>query len=819
MYSFLRQLVAMSEAKCVGAVRYTTTTGRVDVLAEAPLPACDDGRARASMECVRPGLEDVLGVESRWQRPYLWDMVPRSGPRGEDEEEASVLIGRTGVSWPWVADKQGGPPGVYNYLVFVDSDILVPRGRNTEDESERSTEYVQDFMYGDYVKEFVTAARLWFDWASEHQAGVRALLKDGDSTHEAFMEQLSSKHVLPIAVDEFAEFLSGYCSASAASRVSMPARIDGLAKITETFCPSGECGCFGASGGRVGDEDGCPRLCHATVDRLPRLHVLGRLATWETRFWENNRSTHWATDEWRAWRKQGLEALKEAVQFLYADVDFAAANNWTLLRAFTAYAIERLIVDDEHISAWTQGEPHASTLECPAKLAVLARMLLTSPKWTVETIEALTTVLAEYGYRVLKIPRRLDIVSHLRQSMRSEPALHVLKPYYRDHFFHAIEVCLLGHALLLSHVRQRSVPDPDDELVAHLADKRRTSRIALLRQWWVAALLHDTGYGVETLKGALTLMDFFAAHPAVDSFTSGVRHGVSKLGTAFNSYPDLEDETGRGHDHGVVMAHYLNTVIAKLGAVYSDDYTLAARAIAFHNSRLPAVDGKSDPLAALLIVCDSLQEWRRAHLGFGRASATILTRIMGAGEAPGGETFGPVDTFGFGISPRTNPARSAAGFCWDSDSVLTVDLTYADSINENSGVFFLWLDATYNLQRVDLTELDLDVQIRYRTPKPKGRRRQYDRLQDCVREVPILFMDRWLDLARNGQPGSAVWYDYDEPSQTETLTLSVKELNVENRREPVLGGTIGDFYEALREWPGYFDDRNSTEDSGVRRVI
>ena len=121
------------------------------------------------------------------------------------------------------------------------------------------------------------------------------------------------------------------------------------------------------------------------------------------------------------------------------------------------------------------------------------------------TIEATVWLISRYAHDVLGVEPRLDITSHLLQSVRSEPALHVLRQYYRDHFLHALEVCFLGQ-LLLEKARTRTGRRLIDICRAIL---RVASDEEVLREWYVAALFHDNGYALELLRGARDTLKFY----------------------------------------------------------------------------------------------------------------------------------------------------------------------------------------------------------------------------------------------------------------------------------------------------------------------
>ena len=110
-------------------------------------------------------------------------------------------------------------------------------------------------------------------------------------------------------------------------------------------------------------------------------------------------------------------------------------------------------------------------------------------------------LLSEHAHHALGVPEQIDLRAHLLQAARGEPALHVLKAYYRDHFFHALEVCFLGHFLLeLGLTPSRSLWQLIGQRLGLRGDREKKHR-TVLRLWYVTSLLHDVGYGIDVLKG------------------------------------------------------------------------------------------------------------------------------------------------------------------------------------------------------------------------------------------------------------------------------------------------------------------------------
>ena len=120
-------------------------------------------------------------------------------------------------------------------------------------------------------------------------------------------------------------------------------------------------------------------------------------------------------------------------------------------RGLQAYFLSRAL-DASHggrSEYWTSPAPGQNELaRALSSTARAAQHILGDLPLDNKTIQSLMWLLSEYSHHTLGVPERIDLRSHLLQAARGEPALHSLKTYHRDHFFHALEVTFLGHFLL-----------------------------------------------------------------------------------------------------------------------------------------------------------------------------------------------------------------------------------------------------------------------------------------------------------------------------------------------------------------------------------
>jgi hypothetical protein len=421
-----------------------------------------------------------------------------------------------------------------------------------------------------------------------------------------------------------------------------------------------------------------------------------------------------------------------------------------------------------------------------------------------KTIDALIWAVSQYAHEYLEVEPRLDITSQLLFSARNEPGLHVLKQYYRDHFFHALEVCFLGHSILLKEVPTFG------RLLDYIAILPCFSgnHKKVLKLWYVAALLHDIGYAIEEFKGMSDAFKFFGCSDELAMFTNSLENLVRELSEKVcdNKSQDYGYEIGEkpGEDHGVASALHLEGLLRRIGKddprVTIEEYKPAIRAIMLHNLRTRKVIFEKDPLGFLLVLCDTIEEWNRPRLSFATAPIQILAWLQGY---RGGES----DLDG----PLINVDIEHKG------GELNFKLEYDNSINRDAGAFNLWLDSSCNLQRLDFSGLTLDIRVEYITPIYCSRRtwqekQQYHRLQDAMKDTHMTFLKNWFprQTVDGHLSNKAIEYYVSQSgvSQQENLVLDLRQLS---KLKPITKD-IDEFRNCLKEWRYYNEDRDFVGD-------
>lgn len=301
--------------------------------------------------------------------------------------------------------------------------------------------------------------------------------------------------------------------------------------------------------------------------------------------------------------------------------------------------------------------------------------------------EALITMLSWYAHEVVGVPLDLPVDRLLRKAFQAESALFALRPFYRDHLYHAIDVCMLGDLLLSNDIdggyRVSSLPGD--------------ARV----QWYIAGLLHDIGYVVEVAGGGILALESLHSNQVLElrnRLDSAHRDAMQEFCESAYEKVDLRRNPCvlNGIDHGVASAA---SILEHLGDAGSK-FRPAIDAVIAHNLHPEyPIDQTSHPLSALLVLCDELQEWGRSTV-----QAALHARHVAA-------------TRNLGEYPLTKLRPLQHLGIRGKDGTTRFSLQYRPPGEHQADVAYLWLSKCANLQRV---RWDVDVgpwQIELNTPQ------------------------------------------------------------------------------------------------------
>jgi hypothetical protein len=290
----------------------------------------------------------------------------------------------------------------------------------------------------------------------------------------------------------------------------------------------------------------------------------------------------------------------------------------------------------------------------------------------------------------------------------------------------------------------------------------------------------------------------------------------------------------------VLAASSLSRILHAIGPKTASRFEPAVRAIAFHNTRFPAVDAGVDPVAALLILCDTVQEWGRSSLGFDKSPAVLLSRMMEASKVPEEDQFGPVQRYGVNVGPyprSLKPGCQPDSYRWVKSNQLLIELDYGRQSLKDCAAKFTWADMTYNLQRVDFSPWDAKIEVQVSVPIPTAEddsniqvhlskiKTQLEYFGEFVDDQQVRFIENWFRTAYENDPNNAVrsWIGIRNESDATWTELKRGELTPDNYRRarevvtfnlqelgrlylaetPLMGGHVGHFLGAIKAWSVY----------------
>ncbi|MBM4285504.1 MAG: hypothetical protein FJ128_09680 [Deltaproteobacteria bacterium] len=361
-------------------------------------------------------------------------------------------------------------------------------------------------------------------------------------------------------------------------------------------------------------------------------------------------------------------------------------------------------------------------------------------------VDASLYLLAEYAHRVEQLPLNIPLYQILTGHIwANEAILYTIQDNYRDHHHHVWNVCLLGMVLLEAGLVTRL--DPDWEKDANLARQRR-------RNWLLAGLLHDIGYGLNLNRHMLGHLNFLQGSPCLTQFLKGLNdyhdRSARELSVELDKWINFGKLQGT-LDHGVVSALYLlfldrapqrpeEPVLP--AQAWLKDIPEAFVATGKHNLDGVTISPKDDPLALLLLLCDHLQEWDRPHI-----DAMHLRRSMSASLHRPGQTV----TLG-----KTVLRCLKANLSWQSDRVhlscnqpVQIKLYYKDAGQERFQPAVIWCQNTYEFQRINFAEWPADLEIDLEVIHPVS--------QELSRGLRLWEMDLFEDFARKDQECLGLW--------------------------------------------------------------
>lgn len=354
-------------------------------------------------------------------------------------------------------------------------------------------------------------------------------------------------------------------------------------------------------------------------------------------------------------------------------------------------------------------------------------------------------LLAELARREFGVPSAIDVEGTLRSFARVEPALHLWRDAYRDHLLHAADVCILGW-LLLDSVQPRT----GETLANSVAAMLGMSEKDVYCNWFLAALMHDVGYALDAIRQAVDHVAYLKS-----DYLEQLRDQLAaNIGDASE---DIERSVPNGFaganprdlDHGIVGFLHLENVLEKTIKDPRKRAMLQPACVAVQKHSLPfPIHFASEPIAALLVLCDELQEWERPRVS-GRKLAAGARDLVAGYETTSPPTAKALESLMLrGIEAIPDEER----FRFTGDA-LECRLTYGPPELGKFWPQMVCLEKCHNLQRIDPAGLPFRLRVRLVNQYLSGfstKEDGFEALRSYALRHPGLGLVEFVDGSRDG---------------------------------------------------------------------
>jgi hypothetical protein len=275
-----------------------------------------------------------------------------------------------------------------------------------------------------------------------------------------------------------------------------------------------------------------------------------------------------------------------------------------------------------------------------------------------EELMAKIGLVEEYAYTVYGLDRDMRFKEKLFSLFPFEVVLYLMKPAFRDHLFHVLQVYLLGELLLESILPLKNTPGESDRLwkewtkpinEKHKGLRELEARGLLGKNWVFAALFHDIGFIYDAIRQVITQTASPQSQELKNAFEE-LKFALFTIDEDFHKsdeFKELKSETDASDilpehmDHGVFGAIEGKALHNKLFKNVNEhnDLSWAIKAIYKHNLGGVTIDYNNEPLSFLLFLCDHLQEWDRPRGDRAKMAQEFVFSLYRIGdEHPSGES-------------------------------------------------------------------------------------------------------------------------------------------------------------------------------------
>jgi hypothetical protein len=372
-----------------------------------------------------------------------------------------------------------------------------------------------------------------------------------------------------------------------------------------------------------------------------------------------------------------------------------------------------------------------SLAAAPHSAIRLERGSLVKPE---DFLDGLLHLVDRFAHVELGVDENLHIREHLMRAVGAEVRRHLRERHYRDHLLHVVDVFLLGHILLAAQAPwSGGTAERLIEFIRRTAGPKRgrpsgeADARAVMRDWAVAALLHDIDYQLaaagDRLDASGAAESFFAlSRPIRCDWVDMARLQTGRWEERLNAFashcrgardgwfPAIEkDEVAR---HGVMSALRVAQILAHVdceahnaprppGLPLMRSYRRALHAIAHHDLFRRRVKFQTHPLACLLRLCDELQEWGRRRVAPEHLAKHTYLQIE-QDQAARLDAQARLEAIEANLSFSAGPGGDLSVQVSEPRSELVFRLDYSNPLVAQHHATPTFLSKAFNLQHIEL---------------------------------------------------------------------------------------------------------------------
>jgi len=427
-----------------------------------------------------------------------------------------------------------------------------------------------------------------------------------------------------------------------------------------------------------------------------------------------------------------------------------------------------------------------------------------------EVLNAHIHLLSEYAHVELGVMRELRLAEHLRSLFQMELLLYGTSEGYRDHLFHAMDVCLLGSFLFDCKMKvdgeEKSLCSAFSKYPPFGGDEKM-----FLANWYVSCLFHDFGYALSLPDSIVSSLKDKFVSPYLKEFVEklegviddGQSHINRELKTSLNFSQENMPKNG-DLDHGLSSWLELREILklTKRGRKIIRQFEPALKAVLSHNKPAKKINANREPLAFFLFLCDRLQEWGRPRVNPESFAQSFAATIRYRGR----------------MELRLNPGsrkiqiKTANEVGEDLKIVLPDDIPHfvVDYDMPELWTFepaITWVTNVYDFQFISCPKAWEDMKITMRSPMSSFLRdipwqpTEMELLQNFAREESTGYLEQWIEMAK--RKDGCIQYERigkGDESDTDHEEVTIKLKGLSERKEKLIPALSKKLFLEFQDW-------------------